>query len=172
MGIIDSDFNLMICIRNLPSLFVPFILANAIQKYGMKKSLITLSLLCCLGQLLITLGLTYLNYNLCFLGRLIFGFSDSVTVFQHIVLCFWFDSNRLPLVFGLLLFLVKVVRAINDNLASIFYNTTQSLPSFFWLGFSLCLGSLISAYYLTTIHVEVIENNLKDKVKDDLPLPN
>ena len=94
------------------------------------------------------------------------GFSDSVTVFQHTILCFWFDSNRLPMVFALLLFLVKVIRALNDNLASIFFNTTKSISSYFWLGFCLCLLSLVSAYYVTTIHEAVIENNLKEKAKE------
>ncbi|CDW86836.1 major facilitator superfamily protein [Stylonychia lemnae] len=101
MGIIDSDFNLIICIRNLPNLIVPFVLANFIEKYGMKKTLISLSIMCSLGQLLQTLGLTYMNFYLCAIGRIIFGFR-----------------------------------------------------------------SLISAYYVTTIHEAVIENNLKDRAKE------
>jgi hypothetical protein len=52
---------------------------------------------------------------------------------------------------------VKLVRALNDNIASVFYNATESLPAYFWLGFAVCLLSLISAYYLTTIHESVSE---------------
>lgn len=65
----------------------------------------------------------------------------------------------LPFVFGMMLFMCKVVRAVNDNTASMFYNATGSLSSYFWVGFGVCLGSLISAYYLTTIHESVSENN-------------
>eukprot|EP00347_Sterkiella_histriomuscorum_P006367 403353031 len=169
MGIDDSDFNLLICVRNLPSLFVPFILARVIDKYGLKNALITLSLCCLVGQMFITLGLTYMNFYLCFIGRIFFGMSDSVTVFQHTILCFWFDSNRLPFVFAILLFLVKVVRALNDNLASVYFNQTQNLASYFWVGTFMCIVSLISSYFVGTLHKEIIENNLmksKDEVEE------
>lgn len=82
----------------------------------------------------------------------------------------------LPFVFGLLLFMVKVVRAINDNLASVFYNATGSISAYFWIGFGVCMASLISAYYLTTIHESVSESNLstlaKEKEKEKERLTN
>lgn len=110
------------------------------------------------------------NYSLLLLGRFIFGLSDSVSIFQHTILCYWFSANKLPFVFGLLLFLVKGVRAVNDNVASMFYNATGYLPAYFWLGLLVSLLSLISAYYLTTIHesvTEVEENNAtKEKQKE------
>jgi MFS family permease len=156
MGIVDTDFNLFFSMRSFPNLIVPFFLAAFIDRYGMKRVLLTLSALCCVGQLFFTLGLTWGSYWMCLLGRCIFGVSDSVTVFQHTILCFWFDATRLPFIFGLLLFFVKGVRALNDNLASIFYNLTLSLPGYFWLGFAICCGSLISSYYLITLHESII----------------
>ena len=107
--------------------------------------------------MLLTLGLSYQSYLLCLVGRLIFGISDSVTIFQHTILCFWFDTNRLPFVFGIMLFFVKGIRATNDNLAPIFYNATGSIPAYFWLGFFICLGSLTCCYFLITLHVSIFD---------------
>ena len=96
-------------------------------------------------------------YEVLLVGRILFGLSDSVSIFQHTILCFWCEPHSLPFVFGILLFLVKSVRAVNDNVASVFFNATGSLTGYFWLGFAVCLGSLVSAYYLTTIHEAVAE---------------
>ena len=67
-------------------------------------------------------------------------------------MCLWIDGNELPYLFGLLLSLVKLVRAINDNVASVFYNATRSITAYFWLGFAVTLGSLWCADYLTKLH--------------------
>lgn len=90
-------------------------------------------------------------------GSLVFGVSDAVTVFQQTILCYWFEAAELPFVFSIMLFMIKAVRAVNDNVASIFYNRMGSLDGYFWLGFVVCLGSLISTYYLTTIHEAVCD---------------
>ena len=107
--------------------------------------------------MLFAMGLSANNYAWCLLGRFIFGLSDSMTIFQHTILCYWFDNNNLPFAFGIVLFLVKVVRAANDNFASMFYNATDSLSAFFWVGFALSIVSFVSGYYLTGIHEAVVE---------------
>ena len=64
--------------------------------------------------------------------------------------------------------MVKLVRALNDNFASVFYNETGSLAGYFWLGFLVCVFSLISAYFLTDIHESVFETSgTKQKNKED-----
>eukprot|EP00347_Sterkiella_histriomuscorum_P019370 403341886 len=158
MEIKDTQFNLLFSVRSVFTLFLPFFLGQIVDRFGIKKCLLTLCGFCALGQMLFAIGLSAHNYNYLLIGRLIFGISDLVTVFQQTILCFWFDSHMLPFVFGMLLFMCKVVRAINDNTASMFYNATGSLSLYFWVGFGVCLGSLISAYYLTTIHESVSEN--------------
>ena len=72
----------------------------------------------------------------------------------------------MPIVFGILLFLVKLVRAANDNFASMFFNATGSITAYFWIGFGVTLFSLGCAYFLTNIHEAVIETNQsKEKEK-------
>jgi uncharacterized membrane protein (DUF485 family) len=71
----------------------------------------------------------------------------------------WFNQQQLPIAFGMLLFLVKVVRAINDNVASIIYNYYDDLQEFFEIGLVVCIASFICTIVLTQIHVKMIESN-------------
>ena len=75
-------------------------------------------------------------------------------------MCLWFTADQLPIAFSLLLFMVKIVRAINDNSASIIYNHSHSLETFFWLGLTICIFSFICSIILTSIHSRVIEAKL------------
>jgi hypothetical protein len=72
-------------------------------------------------------------------------------------MCHWFESSTLPFVFGILLFLVKMVRAINDNVAPMFYNATHSITSYFFLGLIVTIASLWCAHYLSDLHESIIE---------------
>jgi ABC-type bacteriocin/lantibiotic exporter with double-glycine peptidase domain len=67
------------------------------------------------------------------------------------------------------MFLIKVVRALNDNFAPMFYNATHSISAFFWIGFAVTVASLVSSYYLTVIHEAVVDatNIIKEKEKAD-----
>ena len=76
----------------------------------------------------------------------------------------------MPFAFGILLFLMKIVRTANDNLASRFYVATagnlekgevaqHSLVMYQWVGFTVCILSTICAWLLAEIHESVIESN-------------
>lgn len=157
MGILDTEFNMLFSIKLLPMLVIPFILGPLLKVFGMKTVFLIVNFLCCFGQMLFALGISTKNYKMCLYGRLLFGTSDIVTVFQQTILCYWFDSKALPFVFGVLLFLVKFVRAANDNFASIFYNSFHSLAAYFWIGFIICVLSFICSVYLTNLHEKVID---------------
>jgi hypothetical protein len=56
---------------------------------------------------------------------------------------------------------------VNDNVAPMFYNATQSLTAYFWVGFMLTLFSLGCSYFLINLHEAVIETaQNKDKDED------
>lgn len=84
-------------------------------------------------------------------------------------MCIWFPASQLPFAFGILLFLMKIVRTANDNLASMFYEATSgdlpddqvsqsSLVMYQWIGFAVCLLSVLCSMLLAQIHESVIEN--------------
>jgi len=56
-----------------------------------------------------------------------------------------------------MLFLVKLVRAANDNVAPMYFNATGSLVSYFWLGFGICVFSVLCAMLVMTIHESVVD---------------
>ena len=85
-------------------------------------------------------------------------------------MCIWFPSSQLPAAFGIMLFLQKVVRTTNDNVASRFYQatagnlapgqvSTSSLVMYQWIGFAVCILSLACSFLLASIHESVIENS-------------
>ncbi|CDW88287.1 major facilitator superfamily domain-containing protein 1 [Stylonychia lemnae] len=166
MNIIETDFNLLFSIRGLSNLFMPFLIGTIVEKFGFKYCLMLLCTFCTIGQMFFAIGLSLHNYHMLLMGRFIFGLSDSVSIFQQTILCYWFEPTQLPFVFGILLFMVKIVRAINDNVASVYFNATGSLASYFWIGFVVCLGSLISAFYLTTIHESVCESTQSNATRE------
>ena len=54
---------------------------------------------------------------------------------------------------GVMLFLTKAVRAVNDNCAPIIYNQV-GLINFFMLGFAISMFSVVCALALAYIHPE------------------
>ena len=96
---------------------------------------------------------------MCLASRLIFGVSDSMTIVQQTIMCMWFNQEQLPIAFGMLLFLVKMVRAVNDNVASIIYNYYHDLQEFFEIGLVVCIFSFFCSIVLTQIHSRMIESN-------------
>ena len=94
-------------------------------------------------------------------------------------MCIWFPTSQLPFAFGILLFLVKIVRTTNDNVASMFYETatayytpeneksvsSRGLAAYFWIGFAICIFSTVCSFLLAQIHESVIDNSSNSEVK-------
>lgn len=89
---------------------------------SLKAIVIWLAAVCAIGQALFALGLSLNDHTLCLVGRFFIGLSDAQTITQQTIMCIWFPTSQLPFAFGVMLFLVKIVRATNDNFASVFYN--------------------------------------------------
>ena len=96
---------------------------------------------------------------MCVLSRVVFGVSDMTTIMQQVIMCLWFSAEQLPIAYSILLFLTKGVRAINDNTASVIYNHSGNLETFFWVGLCVCGFSLLSALVLTELHTRLIDTN-------------
>jgi hypothetical protein len=65
-----------------------------------------------------------------------------------------------------MLFLVKIVRATNDNVASMYYNATGGLVSFFWIGFAISMFSILCTFLVVAIHESVIDTE-PETVKEE-----
>ena len=73
--------------------------------------------------------------------------------------------------------MVKIVRTTNDNVASMFYEATSgqlepgqisvsSLVMYQWIGFAVCLFSLLCSILLAQIHESVIDSSPHNEVKE------
>jgi len=144
----DSQFNLFFSVRALSSMIIPFVMPYTIEKIGIRNTTIIMSLCCVLGQYCFIIGLERKSYHFCLISRVIFGISDSMTIVQQILMCTWFTAEQLPIAFSLMLFMVKLVRAVNDNTASLIYNASKSLEQFFWIGLYVSIFSLICSFAL------------------------
>jgi Na+/melibiose symporter-like transporter len=134
MNIDDSQFNLMFSARAISSLVFPFMLPWSMQHLGTRHTMYIIVASASVGQYIFIIGLREKNYVHCLVSRFIFGVSDLVTIMQNVIMCMWFTPSQLPVAFSLLLFMVKLVRAINDNVASVVYNHYQNLEIFFSIG--------------------------------------
>lgn len=75
-------------------------------------------------------------------------------------MCMWFSNEELPIAFGFLLFLVKMARAVNDNVASVIYNYYNDLLEFFSIGLYVCIFSFLSSLVLTHIHQKALDKKI------------
>lgn len=73
-------------------------------------------------------------------------------------MCMWFDQYELPLAYSFLLFMVKMVRAINDNTASYLYNHYDLVVTF-KIGLMVCCFSLLCTFVLTKLQNYMFGNN-------------
>ena len=117
---------------------------------------------------------------MCLLGRFLIGLSDCQRIFMQTIMCMWFTTSQLPFAFGIVLFLIKIVRTTNDNVASMFYEATSvnvtpengknvntnSLVTYFWIGFAVCIFSNMCSLILAQIHESVIDNETNSEVKE------
>lgn len=161
----------------LASLFPPLVLAVAMDKLSLRPLLLTLSLTCAIGQMFFAIGLNDKDHMLCILGRLFIGISDSLSIFQQSLMCIWFTAGQLPFAFGCLLFMQKIVRTSNDNVASMFYEATagdleegqvsgNSLVMYSWIGFAVCVISALCSLLLGELHESVIDNETNTEVQE------
>ena len=124
MNITDAQFNMYFSIKFFASLIPPLVLAVVMDGLTLRSLLLSISTCCALGQMFFAIGLQDKDHMLCVLGRFLIGISDSLSIFQQSLMCVWFPASQLPFAFGILLFLQKIVRTSNDNMASRFYVAT------------------------------------------------
>lgn len=153
----DSHFNLMFSARAISSMVCPFMLPLLLDKIGTKYTTLLFVFAAGAGQYIFILGLEHRSYLWCVASRFVFGISDMATIMQQVIMCLWFSAEQLPIAYSILLFLTKMARAINDNIASLLYNHFKDLETFFWIGGVVCIFSMMCAIMLMEIHTRYID---------------
>lgn len=152
MLITDAEFNAYFSIRWFGALIMPAIMTILLQRSKVNHTslILVFCATCATGQALFALSMETENYKIGLFGRFLIGVAETQNIIQQTIICEWFPTNQLPMAFGSMLFLVKIVRTINDNVASHFYNQ-YGLENYQWVGFSVCIISLLFAVILTRL---------------------
>jgi len=170
-------------VKCFASLVPLLVLTFALDRLSLRSLMLTICLCCTFGQMLFAIGLNDKDHFLCLLGRFFIGISDSLWIFQQTLMCIWFPASELPFAFGIVLFMVKIVRTTNDNVASMFYEamagdleegevSAASLISYQWIGFAICIFSTLCSLLLTQIHESVIDSSEVKEKRDELKRSN
>ena len=80
LNINDRQFNGLYSARALSGMFMPLATGILISKWGLYAGLFLFVTLAFVGQAMVTLGIYWEIYNVCLIGRVIFGCCDCVTI--------------------------------------------------------------------------------------------
>ena len=117
----------------------------------------------CIGQVVVTIGLSIKSWPVMFLGRILYGFGgESIGVSNSAILAGWFKGKELAFAFGLNLSIARLGSVIN-NVVSPTLESSVSIEFAFWFGSILCGGCL-----LATLFVFPIDKKMEELVKSNL----
>jgi MFS family permease len=111
---------------------------------GFRLGLILFSLLVTIGQAIFAFGVSIESYPIALLGRAVFGCGgESQNVAQSAIVSVWFEGKELSMALGMNVSISRLGSVLNDILEPALYDATDSVVLGLWVGFGLCLVSLI-----------------------------
>ena len=141
MGAFNYWLSLCYSVYSFPNIFLPLLAGSWMENYGLKKSLMILSILVCLGQAFFSQGVSAKNANLTLLGRLIFGLGgECLAVAQARLVTEWFLNKELALALGMNLSVARVGTIVNNVMSAWIYER-WGIEAAVWTGFATCVIS-------------------------------
>eukprot|EP00842_Homolaphlyctis_polyrhiza_P003054 jgi/Hompol1/374/HPOL_000232-RA len=149
LGLSDSDYafhlNLFYALYSLPNIILPFFGGHLSDRFGTQALLIGLSTLVCIGQLIISIGVTTQSTLTIHIGRILFGIGgESLAVVQTRITATWFRGSEIALALGVNLSVARMGSVFND-LVSPVVALRMGVPAAAWVGLVTCLSSLLCA---------------------------
>ena len=150
-------------VYSLPNILLPFISGHLIERVGIKRVLVVLSVFVCSGQAMFAFGTATRQIWLMILGRMVFGVGgESISVVQSCISTQWFHNKELAFALGLNLAVPRVGSVMNAMFSPMIANsipTQNNSPagswwSFngvtlaVWVGFLMCCASFASSLVL------------------------
>lgn len=142
----------------LPNIIVPLLFGWLIDKIGSRyyfiiKYLRIVLVICeaflVLGQFVFYEGTKSMNYSYLLLGRFLFGLGgESLTVSTSTIEATWFRGKELSFAISIDYSMANLAAFSNDALEPAIYNSTKSLAYVFWIGFMICVYSLIASLFV------------------------
>ena len=145
-----ENFNNLYSVYSWPNVVLPFFGGYLSDRLGTRLMLLVFLLFITLGQAIFALGSSLPGmaaWYVMWAGRTVFGFGgESLSVAQSALIASWFSGKELAFALGLNLSLARMGSVINDK-ASDYISFAYSVPSAFWVGFGVCLLSLLAGIF-------------------------
>jgi MFS family permease len=156
MSLEGSMFNywLGLCysVYSIPNIILPLMAGAWIERHGLNKSLIGLSILNCVGQAVFSFGIGWKSFWVTLLGRFIFGLGgECLAVAQARLVTDWFIGKELALALGMNLSVARVGTIVNNVISAWLYES-WGIQTAVWVGFLTCVVSLICSLITIAIN--------------------
>eukprot|EP00744_Colponema_vietnamica_P012638 GILI01017733.1.p1 GENE.GILI01017733.1~~GILI01017733.1.p1 ORF type:complete len:506 (-),score=112.11 GILI01017733.1:620-2137(-) len=143
-----SDYGLFYTVYSIPNVILPLFGGLFIDKLGVRSGMMLFSLCIAAGQGFFAYGASVNSFPVMLLGRVVFGLGgESLTVAQSAVVTQWFRGKELALALGLNLSIARLGSVLN-NASEPWIVSSSSLSIGLWVGFILCLFSLLAGLFL------------------------
>ena len=130
-------------VYSFPNIILPLLAGTWIERYGLNKSLLLLSVLNCLGQAVFSIGIGWRSFWITLIGRFIFGLGgECLAVAQARLVTDWFIGKELALALGMNLSIARVGTIVNNVMSAWLYET-WGIKVAVWVGFMTCVVSLV-----------------------------
>lgn len=139
-------------IYSFPNVILPFFGGYFVDMIGVRVGIFLFSLLVTAGQAIFAFGVSIESYPIALLGRGIFGCGgESQNVAQSAIVSNWFTGKELSMALGMNVSISRLGSVLNDFLEPQLYDATGTVILGLWIGFGLCVFSLVLGILLGTI---------------------
>ena len=148
----DFQFNLLYSVYSFPNIVLPFFGGYLVDRFGTNVTLFSFLLIICVGQTVFAVGVSTKNYEMCLIGRSIFGVGgESLSVAQTTLLALWFEGKEMAFAMGLNLSIARLGSVVNDQVSPALYTRYHDLHHPVWLGVGICVVSLTAVVLLVMV---------------------
>uniref|UniRef100_A0A6B2L3Y0 Lysosomal dipeptide transporter MFSD1 n=1 Tax=Arcella intermedia TaxID=1963864 RepID=A0A6B2L3Y0_9EUKA len=138
----EADHLMMYSVYSYPNLLTPLFVGYFIDKVGVRYGAIITAGLILSGQVLYSLGVQFLQYWLCIIGRILIGLGgEGLFVTQGKFATRWFPGDKLSFLFGIVIAGSRLGTAL--NFVAMPALARVSVPLAVWMGSVVCGVSFV-----------------------------
>lgn len=142
LSVFNYWLSLCYSVYSFPNIILPLLAGRWMESYGLRKSLIVLSVLVCLGQALFSYGISKRGFYFTLIGRFVFGLGgECLAVAQARVVTEWFIGKELALALGMNLSIARVGTIVNNVMSAWIYEH-WGMGMAVWVGVVMCVISM------------------------------
>ncbi|DAZ99603.1 TPA: hypothetical protein N0F65_001431 [Lagenidium giganteum] len=134
-----------------PNIVLPFVGGVLVDKLGAQHMLLVLTALAVIGQAIVALGCSLVDFRIMLVGRIVYGFGgESLGVARTTFISSWFKQEELALALGISNSFSGLASILN-NLISPTLADRFGVSTALWFGAIVCAGSLLATVVLVPV---------------------